>query len=1349
MTTPRPYFIFKYLFILISVLLTSQVYAQDNRIKRLGNNDGLSNSAVTTIYQDLHGLMWFGTWDGLNMYTGSSFENFRPLKNDSLSISNHIIRDLFSTEDGKLWITTDYGINRYDILQHKFKSFYLDFKDKGAFREHSFLTAYHPKGIILASTYDSGIYIYNNDSAEFTPVAFDNVSSQKIVNLFFDTYDALWVIYENKTVKRITFKSLGDKSLSVKECQTVSLGEWETICYDNNDRLWIQHEDYSISHYSISNRKEEKVAFTLSWGKLNAVLPSDAGYLLATGKGLVRLSSSGIVLDVQFPNSSILSLYKCTQDILWMGTDSQGIIQLLPQKNYFHSFSEKEIPELGNYAVRSFFRDINQRLWIGTKGGGLICMDGLGKKESKVKKLTVADGLKSNSILSMAPATYKDFWIGTDSKGLNYYSFKEDKIKSLQGNIRLNTSSLYSIYTVLQSNDSTLWVGTSGNGLFKLHIKQDATGYLVTSHTHFLFTPNTDNDHTINNNIVYSLAFTDKNTLWIATRGGGLNRLDVATNQFTAYKNSRTDDSSLSSNDVLCLHKTAAGELLIGTGMGLNILQENQGNVSFKRYTESDGLSNSTIHGILTDKKGQIWVSTNKGITKIDLAEPSFLNYFYSDGLQDNEFSDGAYLASTNREELYFGGINGFSVFHPSQIGVSEYIPPLFLKSFRIDNVEQPLDLTKKVYVNNEYNFLSFRFEILDYISNDKCQIAYQVCKNGNERNEWIPIGSRRDIVLSNLAPGEYTLQVKYSNGDNHWNTDVFAFHFQITPPWWLSVYAYIGYFLLLCGIVCFLFRIQTYKIHMHHKLELERMDSQKNEDIHQAKLRFFTNIAHEFSNSITLIYGPCEQMIRRNELNEKDYNYLQVIKRNAERMQNQIQQLMEFRKAETGNLTLHFESVDAVELVKYTLDSFADMAAQKKIELKLNVETPISRWVTDRDAFEKIIFNLLSNAFKYTPQEGVISIHLYVENQDKLCFHVTNSGVGIKADEISLLFNRFRVLDNFESKLSKGIYTRNGIGLAMCRNLIELLGGTILVDSKIDEYTTFKAELPQQAIEKVEEVSPSPGMSLIEGKNPLTDETDNFRNKKILIIDDQVEIRMLIKDILEKYQTWEASNGEEALEMIEKSVPDLIICDILMPVMDGITLLKILRDRKESKHIPVILLSSKNSIESQIEGLETGADIFLSKPFHPNHLVAMVDRSLCSYEIAKSYIESPQAYTEQFMGKNTHKEDKEFITKAISLLKKNLDNENYNQDALSNDLAVSRMFFYRKIKAVTNFTPAEFIRNYRLQEAEKLLKATRKTVQEIMIDCGFHNKAYFYREFAKIYQCTPKEYRAKALCQK
>lgn len=1345
MTRKRLYSIFT-LFVFICVLLTSQVYAQDNRIKRLGNNDGLSNSAVTAIYQDSHGLMWFGTWDGLNMYTGSQFESYRPQKNDSLSISNHIIRDIFSAEDGTLWITTDYGINRYDVLQHKFKAFYLDFKDKGTFREHSFLTAHHPTGIILASTYDSGIYLYKEASSEFSPIAFDNVSSQKIVNLFFDKYDALWVVYDNKTVKRITFMDLAKRDFAIKSCQAISLPDWESLCYDKNDRLWIQHEDYSVSYYSISARREKKIAATPFGGKLNAVLLSDDNYLLATGKGLVRLSSSDEVLDVQFPNSSILSLYRCTQNILWIGTDSQGIIQLLPQQNYFHSFSEKEIPELGNYAVRSFFRDINQRLWIGTKGGGLICVDGLGKNERKVKKFSVADGLASNSILSMAPAVYKDFWIGTDSKGLNYYSFKDGVIKSLRGNSRFNISSLYSVYTMLQSNDSTLWVGTSGNGLFKLQIKQDATGYSVTNHTHYFFTPNVKNTHTINNNIIYSLAFTDENTLWIATRGGGLNKLNVATNQFTVYKNSRTDDSTLSSNDVLCLYKTATGELLIGTGMGLNILKQKQGRASFKRYTETDGLSNNTVHGILIDKKGQIWASTNKGITKIDPTEPSFLNYFYSDGLQDNEFSDGAYLASVNREELYFGGINGFSVFHPSQIGVSEYIPPLFLKSFRIDNVEQPIDLSKKVYVHNEYNFLSFRFDILDYASNDKCQIAYRICKNGNERNEWIPIGNRRDIVLSNLAPGEYTLQVKYSNGDNHWNTDVFAFHFQITPPWWLSVYAYIFYFLLLGAIVYFLFRIQTYKIHMHHKLELERIDSQKNEDIHQAKLRFFTNIAHEFSNSITLIYGPCEQMIRRNELNEKDYNYLQVIKRNAERMQNQIQQLMEFRKAETGNLMLHYESVDTIELVKYTLDSFADMAAQKKIELKLDIATPIAKWVTDRDAFEKIIFNLLSNAFKYTPQEGVISISLYVENQDKLCFQVTNSGAGIKPDEISLLFNRFKVLDNFESKLSKGIYTRNGIGLAMCRNLIELLGGTISVDSKIDQYTTFKAALPQQAIEKIEEHAMNPGINLIEGKNPLTDETDTALNKKVLIIDDQIEIRTLIKDILEKYQTWEAANGQEALEIIEKTVPDLIICDILMPVMDGITFLRTIRNRKEWKHIPVILLSSKNSVESQIEGLETGADIFLSKPFHPNHLVAMVDRSLCSYETAKSYIESPQAYTEQFMGKATHKEDKEFITKAISLLKKNLDNENYNQDALSNDLAVSRMYLYRKVKSVTGFTPAEFIRNYRLQEAEKLLKTTKKTVQEIMIDCGFHNKAYFYREFSKIYQCTPKEYRAKAV---
>jgi DNA-binding response OmpR family regulator len=479
--------------------------------------------------------------------------------------------------------------------------------------------------------------------------------------------------------------------------------------------------------------------------------------------------------------------------------------------------------------------------------------------------------------------------------------------------------------------------------------------------------------------------------------------------------------------------------------------------------------------------------------------------------------------------------------------------------------------------------------------------------------------------------------------------------------------------------------------------------------------------------------------------LHEKDYSYLQVIKRNAERMQNQIQQLMEFRKAETGHLSLHYECIDVVELVKYTLDSFTDMASQNKIDLIINLSPQVPRWVTDRDMLEKVIFNLVSNAFKYTPDEGKISITLSVESNE-LCFQVTNSGLGIKFEEIPLLFNRFKVLDNFESKLSKGIYTRTGIGLAMCRNLVELLNGTISVDSKMKEYTTFRVLLPQQP-ESLLNPTTSKGNIETNNASPTFSTKDYLPDKKytILIVDDQAEIRSLIKDILSDFNTCETENGKDALAEIQNNLPDLIVCDILMPVMDGIEFLKILKQQKETAHIPVILLSSRNSIESQIEGLEIGAQMFLSKPFHPTHLLAMVNRSLNSQLITKSYLESPQAHAEQFMGRSIDKQDKEFICEVIELLQKNLDDETYNQDALANDMAVSRMQLYRKIKTITVNTPAEFIRNFRLHEVEKLLKNTSKTVQEIMIDCGFHNKAYFYREFSKVYKCTPKEYRNKS----
>ena len=479
---------------------------------------------------------------------------------------------------------------------------------------------------------------------------------------------------------------------------------------------------------------------------------------------------------------------------------------------------------------------------------------------------------------------------------------------------------------------------------------------------------------------------------------------------------------------------------------------------------------------------------------------------------------------------------------------------------------------------------------------------------------------------------------------------------------------------------------------------------------------------------------------------------YINIIKSNSERMQTLIQQMIDFRKAETGHLQISIEKVNIPELVKFVLENFFEILEQKNIHLSLTFIPENFYWQTDRDSIEKILFNLVSNAVKYTPDNEQINIFVEVR-ADRLMLRVTNTGVGIKPEFQKSIFDRFEVLDRFEMQVSKGIEIRNGIGLALCKNIVEVLEGTIDVESDGETNTTFIVSLPEQKIDNPVEINPkssSISYQTEEIKEEVKDKIqlsipDMEKDGLVLIIDDEKEIRELLRDFLGgRYEIAEAANGREAIELMRIRMPKIIICDIIMPVMNGVEFLKTMKEQELTRHIPIILLSSKSTVENQIEGLEVGADAYLSKPFHPRHLEAIIESLLNRNKAVLDYSESTYASLEQFEGKLIHKEDKELMLQITRIIHQQMDNESLTLDFIANGIAISKMQLYRKMKDIIGQTPTEYIRSILLKQAEKLLKSTNKTVQEIMYNCGFNNKAYFYREFAKKYHLTPKEYRNK-----
>lgn len=1342
--------------ILIFTLSLWPLYAVNYNIQNLTNSDGLSNSSINTIFQDSVGQMWFGTWDGLNVYNGKEFEVFKPETGNPHSISNNIIRDIIEQKKGIVWIATDLGINRFDTETKSFQRYFFESKNWGITNEHAFLISKNKNNIIFAGVYQQGIFYFDEAAQRFVRLDFPECAHAK--KIFFDSNNNLWFLTDEKQFYEISFKNndlrqpFFNKNLDIN-----SLTNIESVFYDKqNNTIWLQTDDKKYGFYNILTKNFTVIHNFAFYGIIRDVIFKTNGQYLGTDRGLYFFDTQTNSLKQILNDISILSVYSGTQNIIWIGTDMQGVWQLSPSQEKFVTYPNENKNLFNHSAVRTFFEDKEHHLWVGTKGSGIYVFS-KDKKTTKLKVVehySIQNGLLSNSVFTFANGMHNEIWIGTDGRGINYYDKKRQKIFTLNtSELSHDASNLSSIYAILPDKDNILWVGTSGNGMYQLKIDATTTPYSVKSFRQYTYR---DNQTSLSNNIVYAIIKDNNSYLWIATRGGGVNRFNTQAETFQAIH------FSTGSDDILCLYKDSKGFLWAGTSMGLQKLVDfgKNNQPKFIDFSEKKGIPNNTIHGILEDSLHHIWVSTNKGIAKViqDSNKYRIVSYYKKDGLQSNEFSDGAAYQSPYSKLFYFGGIEGFNVFNPLEITHDSYMPNLVLDAFYVDNEEtnlvEHLDKKKgqkKLVLSFKNKSFSFRFVPIDYISSGKCEIEYYL--KGYQK-DWIQLGTSNTIVFSNIPHGNYTLNVRCSNADKIWSDDIYSLKIRILPPWYQTGYAIVSYFILFMLILWGVLRFLKYRIDVKKSIRQKEMEKQKMAEIQEEKLRFFTNIAHEFSNSLTLIYGPSERLLRKGETDPFTKKYLNIIKSNSERMQTLIQQLIDFRKSENGHLKINIEPIDIVELIKFEADNFLIVLEQKHIHFKMQFEPEKMIWNTDRDSLEKIIFNLISNAVKYTPDGETIEV-LANASENQLTIKVTNTGIGIKKQYQESIFDRFEVLNRFEKELSKGLETSNGIGLALCKNMTELLHGNIHIESDEKTFTSFIVQLPkqqpnQQQLEtfqpvlKAEIAAEQSAVESTPTKSLQTKKTTkNKKNGIALVVDDEQEICSFINDILnEKFDVEIAYNGKEALEHISKHAPTIVICDVIMPVMNGIELVKHIKDSDQTRHIPVILLSSKSTVENQIEGLEIGADGYLGKPFHPRHLEAMIDSLLHRDKAIMEYSDSPYSAVSQFEGNMIKKEDKNLITTITEVIYNNIDNENLSIDLIAAETALSKMQLYRKIKELLEMTPTEYIRAIRLKQAEKLLKTTNKTVQEIMFECGFNNKAYFYREFSKKYHLTPKEYR-------
>lgn len=1254
--------------------------AQEYRIRNITNADGLSNSSVNMVFQDRSGLLWFGTWDGLDSYNGQDFHVYLPTPGDSTSLDNNVIRQMTQSADGTLWVATDRGVDSFSPQERKFRRFFSGSMHGTAVSEFSFHLINSPDGEVGAVVSGHGVFRYNADGS-FTRIA--QSKNRRVLQAVMDKARRVWVLSDDGNLYC---------NGSVRETGV------RFFFYDaDKDHLWVQDAD----SYHLMGAKS-----TINWtiGTIRAAATDGTYHYLGTSEGLYRFTPLDGTLVLILPDVPVLSVCCGTQRIIWVGSDMQGIWQLSPRPFDFGAVGGL----FSASAVRCFSRFANGDLAVGTKGAGIFILT----RDRTARHFTTKQGLLHNNVYCLEDDG-DVVWIGTDGSGLNYMEKANRKIQQLQIPDSLQLSSVYALYP---EGRDTLWVGTSGYGLYQLLLNRTTRPYHVTGVTHY---PHVQ----LGSDIVYSLLPSWGGNLFVGTRGGGLRLVDRNTGQVYPARPELPDD-------ILCLRRASDGALLVGTSSGLFRYGNSWNEAS--RYSRENGLPSNTIHGILEDAQGHIWVSTNNGLARIDLISEQVTTYQAEDGLQDNEFSDGAFYE--NDGDFFFGGIRGFNWFDPLTVAPATFMPTPLLDEIHIDNT--PAHLNQETLVLEPHvRQLSFRFVPLDYLWAKRCWISYSL--DGFTPN-WVNIQDSRSISFSNLPPGEYTLRVRCSNGDRIWSDETFVLPIRKLPEWWETPLARVMYVLLGLLLVGLLIRQARYRF----QVEAEKS---KTEAVHEAKLDFFTNIAHEFSNSLTLIYGPCEELMQSGRMDGRERQYLESIETNSNRMRTLIQQLISFRKAETGHLSIQIGQVDLLALTAQERSYFQDEMVRRGIHFQLDAPENGLIWTADGDSMEKLLFNLLSNAVKYTPNGERITVSM-VADDHWLDMKVTNTGVGIAEEQLIKIFDRYEVLNRFERALSKG-RTSSGIGLALCKSLVELHNGSIEILSDGQHYTCFHVRLPKLDVEDTGVLymgkdSPQP----LKAETPkATDEAivPTYKQDTVLVVDDDTSIRNFISGILSpRFSILEASDGKEALERIGQTEPRIIISDLKMPGIDGAALLKTLRENPKTRHIPFILLSGQGTADTPFEALETGADAFLEKPFHPRHLLARIDRLLGRDAEVIAYSQSGRSSVEQFAGREMKKTDRQLLAAISDYIVENMASDTLSPESVADAVSISRMQLYRKLKELTGTTPTGFIRQMRLERAAHLLKSSNKTVQEIMFACGFSTKTYFYREFAKLFGVTPGEYR-------
>ncbi len=1353
--------IFFVLLLLIGIGGKSAISQQpDIKFNRFVVEDGLTS--INSIVQDQNGFMWFGGTHGLYRHDGYEFKIFTNNPNDSTSICGNNVISLYPEKEGFLWVGT---ANAGMCLYNPRKDNFTHFKNIGKHpvscihRDH--------QGLLWAGTIGNGVYVLdkNNRVIEHFQNHSNNIaalSNNDVFDIYEDNIGRIWIATnsgaldlfqrEKKLFERFWFNQGG--------YQSVRSGQ--KIFRDHQGYFWIGTEGDGLYRF------DEK------------------------DKSFKHYYQSGIKSNT-ISNNIITGMVEGAPGEIWITTDGGGLNLLNTKTLDFHHFKHNPLDpnSLTNNSSYSIFIDKRLTLWLGM-GDGVVNVSQNSPFKVYLPSSSGENRLSFRVVVTLCLAQNNKLWIGTGGSGIDVLDLNTRTFKNYRNSPdNPNSISTNIILTLNEDSKHNIWSGTFLGGADRINTK---TGRITN------FKNNIANPNSLINDHIFDIEEDEHGNIWFATMGGGLDFYNPTKNEFIHFQHNQEDSGGINSDRVRCLFEDSKNRLWLGTDEGAQFLnlknqifinqigrinlpellkntpvhditEDSDGNIwlatdalglcklnpedeEWTTFQTDNGMPSNSVYGVFEDNNGYIWSCTNKGISRYNQRNGKFYILNTDDGLPTNDFEAGS-IVQTNDGELFFSSKKGLISFYPNEIEQNIEEVEVTLTGFRLFNklieagqnvdgivpLENTISHTQKISLPHYLNNISFEFAAPGFQNPAKIKYKYQL---SGADNRWIETDSKMRLAsYSNLTPGDYTFKIIGANSAGVWGSKETIIKVSISPPFWKTGWAYLLYLVVLGTIIYFVLREYSNRIRLRNQLEIEKYKHEKDNELNLLKIGFFTNISHELRTPLTLILGPLDRLISSFTKDEGAKKQLKVMQRNGERLLHMVNQLLDFRKLESGKMKLQVEEADIVAFIKEISLSFNELAVQKNISFRVKSDYKSLTCFFDKNKVEIMVFNLLSNAFKFTPDQGEVLLRLKpieIEDVPRVQISVVDSGKGISTDDIENIFELF--YQNNGSLDIKG----TGIGLALTKNMVELHHGNIEVKSTEGKGSIFTITLPSQKKSYREEEWLTESKEIYQDveieQDLLVDVRPLNENLPLmLIVEDNVELNNFIGEgFTSEYEILKAYNGRKGLELALEHIPDIVISDVIMPEMDGVEMCRELKKDFRTSHIPVILLTARSAKIYQIEGLETGADDYITKPFSFELLNIRVANLI---EIRRQLHERFKRQSILEPGElSITNPDEIFLQKLSKIIDENISDTELTVEFIAREIGMSHSTLYRKLIALTGKKINDFIRIYRLQRAAQLLQKSDFTINEISDNTGFSNSKYFSTCFKKEYGVTPSEYK-------